>query len=133
MDALHPGGVLGPQIVVGLQQRPAFQDEGRRDPALGQPALGQQFPQVPRVGLVGLGVPLAAPGEGGISRLGDVRRDAGPGQLLRDVPPAGAPLQRERDVVPASEPTSQARRCARSAGAIWPRFTSPVSVSDSRT
>jgi len=104
MDALHPGGVLGAQVVVGLQQRPAFQDEGRRDPALGQPALGQQLPEVPGVGLVGLGVPLAAAGEGGIGRLGDVRRDAGRGQLLCDVPPAGAPLQRERDVVPAGEP-----------------------------
>ena len=60
--------------------------------------------QVPRVGLVGLGVPLAAAGERGISRLGHMRRDAGPGQLLRDVPPAGAPLQRERHVVPAGEP-----------------------------
>ena len=40
----------------------------------------------------------------GVSRLGDVRRDAGPGQLLRHVPPAGTPLQRERDVVPAGEP-----------------------------
>jgi hypothetical protein len=90
--------------MIGLQQRPAFQDVRRRDPALRQPALGQQLPQVPRVGLVGLGVPLAAAGEGGVSRLGDMRRDAGPGQLLRDVPPAGAPLQRERDVVLAGEP-----------------------------
>jgi hypothetical protein len=96
--------VLGAQVVVGLQQRPAFQDEGRRDPALGQPTLSQQLPEVPRVGLVGLGVPLAAAGEGGVSRLGDMRRDAGPGQLLRDVPPAGAPLQGERDLIPASEP-----------------------------
>ena len=96
--------MLGPQIVIQLEQRPALQDVRRRDPALGQPALGQQLPQVPRVGLVGLGVPLAAPRERCVSRLGDVRRDAGPGQLLRDVPPAGAPLQRERDVVPAGEP-----------------------------
>ena len=59
---------------------------------------------MPGVGLIGLGVPLAAAGERGISRLGDVRRDAGPGQLLRDVPPAGAPLQRERDVIAAGEP-----------------------------
>src|SRR5207302_4330583 len=51
-----------------------------------------------------LGMPLAAPGERGVSRLGDMRHDAGRGQLLRDVPPAGAPLQRERDVVPAGEP-----------------------------
>ena len=94
----------GPQAVIGLQQRPALQDLRRRDPAPGQPALGQQLPQVPRVGLVSLGVPLAAAGEGGIRRLGDVRRDTGPGQLLRDVPPAGPPLHRERDVVPAGEP-----------------------------
>ena len=104
MDALHPGGVLGPQVVIGLQQRPALQDDRRRDPALRQPALGQQLPQVPRVGSVGLGVPLAAAGERGVSRLGDMRRDASPGQLLRDVPPAGAPLQRERDVIAAGEP-----------------------------
>jgi len=74
------------------------------DPALRQPALGQQLPQVPRAGPVGLGVPLAATGERGISRLGDMRRDAGPGQLLGHIPPAGAPLQRERDVIVAGEP-----------------------------
>jgi hypothetical protein len=104
VDPLHPGGVLGPQVVIQLQQRPALQDVRRRDPALRQPALGQQLPQVPGVGLVGLGVPLAAPGERGIRRLGDMRHDAGPGQLLRYVPPAGAPLQRERDVAAAGEP-----------------------------
>jgi hypothetical protein len=59
---------------------------------------------MPRAGLAGLGVPLAAASERGISRLGNVRRDAGPGQLLRDVPPAGAPLQRERNIIPAGEP-----------------------------
>jgi hypothetical protein len=42
MDPLHPGGVLTPQIVIGLQQRPALQDLRRRDPAFGQPALRQQ-------------------------------------------------------------------------------------------
>jgi hypothetical protein len=90
--------------MVSLQQRPALQDDRRRDPALRQPALGQQLPQVPRVSLVSLGVPLAAAGERGISRLSDMRRDAGPGQLLRDIPPAGAPLQRERHVLAAGEP-----------------------------
>jgi hypothetical protein len=104
VDALHPGCVLGPQVVAGLQQRPALQDVRRRDPALRQPVLGQQLPQVPRAGLAGLSVPLAAAGERGVSRLGDVRHDAGPGQLLRDVPPASAPLQRERDVITAGEP-----------------------------
>ena len=49
-------------------------------------------------------MPLAAAGKGGVSRLGDMRRDAGEGQLLGDVPPAGAPLQRERGVVAAGEP-----------------------------
>jgi hypothetical protein len=126
---LRLGSVLGAQVMTGLQQRPALQDVRRRDPAPGQPALGQQLPELPRVGLAGLGVPLTAPGERGIGRLGDVRRDTGGGQLLRDVAPAGAPLQRERDVVTAANRASQARRCARSAGATWPRLTSPVTVS----
>ncbi|MGH3409124.1 MAG: hypothetical protein ACRDRJ_42495, partial [Streptosporangiaceae bacterium] len=101
----------------------------RRDPALRQPALGQQLPQVPRVGLVGLGVPLAAPGERGIGRLGQMRRDAGRGQLLRDVPPPGAPSSANATSSRPANRASQARRCARSAGEIWPRRTSPVMVS----
>jgi len=44
--------VLAAQIMAGLQQRPALQDLRRRDPALRQPAIGQQLPQVPGVGLV---------------------------------------------------------------------------------
>ena len=47
---------------------------------------------------------LAAPGEGGASRPGDVRRDAGRSQLPGNVAPAGASLQRERDVLAAGEP-----------------------------
>jgi len=90
--------------MVGLQQRPVLQDLRRRDPALGQPALGQQLPQVPAVGLVGLGVPLAAAGERGVGRLGQMRRDPGRGQFLDDIPPPGAPLDRERDVIAAGEP-----------------------------
>ena len=74
VDPLHPGRVLAAQVVVGLQQRPAFQDAAGRDPALRQPPLGQQHPQVPAVGLVGLGVPLAAAGERGVGRLGQMRR-----------------------------------------------------------
>jgi hypothetical protein len=101
---LRPGGVLGPQVVIGLQQRPAFQDVTGRDPALWQPALGQQHPQVPAVGLAGLGVPLAAPGERGTGRPGQMRRDPGRGQLPGDIPPPGAPLGRERDVIAAGEP-----------------------------
>jgi hypothetical protein len=74
------------------------------NPALRQPALGQQHPQVPAVGLAGLGVPLAAAGERGAGRLGQVRRDPGRGQFPGDVPPPGAPLDRERDVLAAGEP-----------------------------
>jgi len=54
--------------------------------------------------LVGLGVPLAAAQEGGIGRLGQMRRDPGRSQLLGHIPPPGAPLHRECDVVPAGEP-----------------------------
>jgi hypothetical protein len=39
VDALDPHGVLGPQVVVALQQRPALQDVPRRDPAFREPAL----------------------------------------------------------------------------------------------
>jgi hypothetical protein len=49
-------------------------------------------------------VPLAAPGEGSIGRLGEMHRDPGRGQLLGDVPPPGAPLHRGRDVVAPGEP-----------------------------
>jgi hypothetical protein len=77
VDALHPRRVLGPQIVIQLQQRPAFQDAGGRDPALREPAVGQQPPQVRRVGLVRLGMPLAAAGSRGVGRLGDMRRAPG--------------------------------------------------------
>ena len=40
VDALHPGGVLSPQVVIQLQQRPVLQDVPGRDPAFGQPSLG---------------------------------------------------------------------------------------------
>ena len=82
-------------------QRPAFQDVAGRDPALRQPSLGQQHPQVPAVGLIDLGVPLAAAGEGGVGRPGQMRRDPGRGQLLDDIPPPGTPLNRERDILAA--------------------------------
>ena len=49
---LRLGGVLAAQVVISLQQRPVLQDVPGRDPALRQPALGQQHPQVPGVGLV---------------------------------------------------------------------------------
>jgi len=59
---------------------------------------------MPGVGLVGLGMPLAAASGGGVGRLGQVRRNTSGGQLLGDVPPPGAPLHRERDVIAAGEP-----------------------------
>jgi hypothetical protein len=90
--------------MAGLQQRPVLQDVRRRDPAFGQPALGQQHPQMPRAGLAGLGMPLAAPQRGGAGRLAQMRRDPGRGQLPRDIPPPRTPLHRERDIVPAGEP-----------------------------
>ncbi|MGH3224935.1 MAG: hypothetical protein ACRDPY_40700 [Streptosporangiaceae bacterium] len=74
-------------------------------------------------------MPLAAAGEGGIGRLADVRRDAGRGQFLRDVPPPGAPSSANATSSRPANRASQARRCARSAGEIWPRRTSPVMVS----
>src|SRR5512135_2881150 len=49
-------------------------------------------------------MPLAAAGEGGVGRLGDMRRDPGCGQLRGDIPPPGAPFHRERDVGSAGEP-----------------------------
>jgi len=101
---LHPGGVLAPQVMIGLQQRPVLQDLRWRDPASGQPALGQQCPQVPGIGLVGLGMPLAATRRRGIGWLPDMRGDPGRGQLLGDIPPPRAPLHRERDLVPPGEP-----------------------------
>jgi len=104
MRALHPGGVLGAQVVIQLQQRPALQDVLRRDPALGQPALGQQVPHQPRIGPVGLGPLLAAAGRRGVGRLGQVRLDARPPQLLGHIPPAGARLHRERDPGRVLEP-----------------------------
>jgi hypothetical protein len=104
MDALHPGGVLTPQVMVSLQQRPVLQDLRRRDPAFGQPPLGQQRPEVPGVGLVGLGMPLAATQRGGAGRLAQMRGNPGRGQLLGDIPPPGTPLHRERHLATAGEP-----------------------------
>ena len=101
---LRLGGALAAQVVVQLQQRPALQDVPRRDPAFRQPAFGQQHPQVPRVGLVGLGVPFPPAPCRGAGRLGQMRRDPGRGQLLGHVPPARAPLHRACDIVPAGEP-----------------------------
>jgi hypothetical protein len=84
---------------------------------------------VPRIGPIGLGMPLAAAGERGVGRLGQMRRDPGRGQLLGDIPPARAPSTANATSSRPANRTSQARRCNRSAGLICPRRTCPVSVS----
>jgi len=84
---------------------------------------------VPGVGLVGLGVPLAAAPRGGVGRLGQMRRGAGRGQLPGDVPPPGAPLDRERNILPAGEPGQPGPQVLPVGRAICPRCTCPVTVS----
>jgi hypothetical protein len=91
-------------VAVQLQQRPAFQHVARRDPALRQPPVGQQLSQVPRVGLVGLRVPLPTAQRRGVGRLTDMGHRPGRRELLGHIPPAGTALQRELDVVAAGEP-----------------------------
>ena len=95
----------------------------------GSPAVSQQLPKVAGVGLVSLGVPLAAASRRGVGRLADMRGNAGRGHSPGDIPPPRAPLQRERDVVQAAElhqPGPQVRAISRG---DWPRLTSPVAVS----
>jgi hypothetical protein len=133
LDALHPGGGLAAQVVIGLQQRPGLQDLHRRNPAPGQPALGQQHPEVPRIGLVGLGMPLTAAGGRGVGRLlDDIRGEPGRGQLLGDIPPPPASLHRERDVIAASKPRQPAAQVRPVGRAIWPRRTPRSRCRDSR-
>jgi hypothetical protein len=107
VDALGPGGVLDPKVAVQLQRRPALQHMARRDPALGQPPVGKQLPQVPRVGPVCLRVPLPTAQRGGVGRLADMRDRPGRREFLGHIPTAGTPLQRELDVVAAGEPPRQ--------------------------
>ena len=95
VDPLRPSGVLGAQVLVELQQRPALQDLRRRDVALGQPPARRAVPEQLRVGLVGLGAPLG-PRADGSPPARPVRGDAGLGHFFGDVPPAGAAFHRER-------------------------------------
>jgi len=69
VDALDPRGVLGPQVVVALQQCPALHDVLRRDPAFREPALGEQVTQQPRIRPVRFGTLLAPAGGRGVRRL----------------------------------------------------------------
>jgi len=94
-----------------------------------QPALSQQRSQMPRIGLAGLGMPLAATGGSGVSRLAHIRGDPRRGQSPGHIPPPGAPLHRERDVVPAGEPHQPGPQVRPVSRATWPRFTTPVTVS----
>jgi hypothetical protein len=84
---------------------------------------------VPAVGLVGLGVPLAAAGERGVGRLGQMRRDPGRGQLLGDIPPPGAPLDRERGILAAGEPRQPGPQVLPVAGLILAAAHLPGPVS----
>ncbi|MFI6079372.1 hypothetical protein ACIA5C_48540 [Actinoplanes sp. NPDC051343] len=70
LDPLRPAGVLGPEVLIELEQRPPFRDLLRRDVALRQPTGREQFPQELRVGLVGLGPPFRAAQRGRFRRLG---------------------------------------------------------------
>jgi hypothetical protein len=58
---------------------------------------------MPSVGAVGLGPALGPAQGGGLGRLGQVRDDPGPLQLLDHIAPAGAPLQGEGHLLLAGE------------------------------
>jgi hypothetical protein len=104
VDPLAPRSALHTQIVIGLQQRPTLEHLPRRDPALRQPSLAQQLAQMTRVAAVGLRVSLAAPQRRRIRRLGHMRHHPRTGQLLGDIPPAGAALHRELHLGSSGEP-----------------------------
>ena len=110
VDALRPAGVLSPQVVVELQQRPPLQHLRRRDVALRHPPCGQQMSKQLRIGLVCLGPPLRSAQHRGVRRLGQMRCDADLAHLLRHIPPAGTALHRERRrrlPVETGQPVSQ--------------------------
>ncbi len=111
VDALLPGGALVDQGLTEPHRGAQVQDPPRPDPRGGQPTLGEQLAEQPGVGPVGLGAPLAATQAGGIGRLGQVRGQPSPLQLLDDKPPAGARLHRERAAVTGQpgEPLAKAR------------------------
>jgi hypothetical protein len=104
------------------------QDPPRRDPRARQPALLQQLPQQPGVGAVGLGPPLGAAQAAGLGRLSQMREEPGRLELLDHEPPAGAPSTANAPSTRGS-PLSQPRSVARVAGAIRPRWVSPLSRS----
>ncbi len=103
-DPLMPRAALIEQVLVQPDGGPGFQHVARRDPGLGQVPGGQVRPQVPAVGLIGLGVPLAAAQRRGVSRLGQVRDDPRGEQFLDHITPPGAALQREMHIVLPGKP-----------------------------
>jgi hypothetical protein len=75
------------------------------------------LPQLAAISPVGLGPPLRSPGIRDSRRIGQMRREAGPLQLLDDEAPAGAALHRKRHLTLVSEPAQELsqRRPARRA------------------
>ncbi|HEV2254557.1 MAG TPA: hypothetical protein VGS06_15310 [Streptosporangiaceae bacterium] len=113
VDPLRPGGALAAQVVVQLQQRPAFQDVPGRDPALRQPALGQQHPLVPGVGLIAVSFPRRAALSAGSARCAAIPAAASSSTTYRH--PAHPSTANATSSRPADR-ASQPRRCDRSAG-----------------
>ena len=128
MDSLQPGGALVDELLAQAHDAAQLEDVLGRDPGLGQPTLDQQLTQMPGVEPVGLGAPLGAAASTRLGRLGEVDVGADPLQLLDHEAPARRRLQCGAEP-PASKRASNCRTAARSAGAILPRLTSPVSVS----
>ncbi len=103
-------------------------DVGRRDVRLGQPALLYQQPQMPRVGAVGLGAPLATPQGGGVGRFGQMRNQPRPREpLATNRQPAHASTANAAS--PAGSVASHDANISRVAGDTRPRAVSPVAWS----
>src|SRR3954468_11898454 len=100
---LQPTGPLVQQILIEANHRTGLQHRLRGDPRLRDPPLREQLPQQPAVGAIGLGPALGPAPRGGFRRLGDMRLDPRPQQLLDHIAPPGAPLQREGHVRAAGE------------------------------
>ena len=129
VDPLHPRGVLGAQVMAGLQPLPPVQHRVRRQVALRELAAGQQFALQPGIGPVGLGPPLGPPPRAAIS-AGSPTCAVNPAARTscatyrHPVHPSIARCTCPRPANPASQP----RTWSRSAGRTWPRHASPVPV-----
>jgi hypothetical protein len=96
VDALVPLAALFGQRVPQPYRLAQLEDVGRSDPRLRQPLLLEQLTQMPSIRLVGLGAPLLATSGSSIGRLGQVRLEPGPLELVDHEPPTGGGLDRER-------------------------------------